>query len=411
MSQNLNQPERGHEKDEDFIAESKAIVLNKTSPVASWFLYALAGFLIIFLVWAYFAPIEQSVVGEGKVIPASQVKIIQSVDGGIIKDILVKEGDDVKKRQVLIQLDTTRYSSDFEQAKAQYLALTATVSRLRAEVYGGNKVEFPPNFEKDNPDLAKRETKLFERRKADLAEDLDLLKNSAENSEQQANSMLEGVNKGYIAKLDYLRMLLTANDARQRWQARKNQFYETAWSDLNQNNAKLNSFEEALKSLQDKINHSTIRSPVDGIVKKIYVSTIGGVIQAGAGIMEVVPLEDTLLIEAKVLPADIAFVKAGQPVSVKISAYDYSIYGDLKGKIEHISADTIEDKQQGAMPAHPYYLVNVRTEKSYILHHDQKLAIMPGMGATIYIKTGKKTVMQYLLKPLIKAKEEGLNEK
>jgi len=400
------------DKDEDYIADTKAALLNKTSPAAAWFLYIIAGFLVIFLIWAYFAPIEQSVVGEGKVIPASQVKMIQSVDGGIIKEIFVREGDVVKKNQILVQLDTTRNSSDYEQSKAQYLALTAVVARLRAEAYGEDHITFPTDFEKENTDLVKRETKLFERRKADLAEDIKLLKSSAENAEKQANEMAVGVDKGYIAKIDYLRMLLTANDARQKWQARKNQFYESAWTDLNQNNAKLESVEEALKSLQDKIIHGTIRSPVEGIVKKINFTTIGGVVQAGTGLMEIVPIEDTLLIETRIMPADIAFIRIGQQVSVKISAYDYSIYGDLKGMVEHISADTIEDKQANpALQGRSYYLVNVRTKQSYIEHNGEKLHIMPGMAATVYVKTGQKTVMQYLLKPLIKAKEEGLREK
>lgn len=399
------------EKDEDFIADAKAALLNKTSPVASWFLYCISGFLIVFLVWSYFATIEQNVVGEGKVIPASQDKMIQSVDGGIIKDIVVHEGDSVKKNQILVELDTTRYQSDYEQAKAQYLALTAVVARLKAEAYGDDHIEFPKGFAEENPDLVKRETSLFDRRKADLTEDIQILKSSAENSDAQAKEMLTGVEKGYVAKVDYLRMLLTSNDARQKLQSRKNQFYESAWTDLNQNNARLESVEEALKSLQDKIKHSTIRSPVDGIVKKIYVTTIGGVVQAGGVIMEIVPIEESLLIETRIMPADIAFVRLGQPVSVKISAYDYSIYGDLKGKVEHISANTIEDRQNSIQPNSPYYLVNVRTQQNYIEHQGEKLSIIPGMGATVYIKTGQKTVMQYLLKPLIKAKQEGLHEK
>jgi adhesin transport system membrane fusion protein len=399
------------EQDEDYIADAKAVLLNKTSPAASWFLYSIAGFLILFLVWSYFATIEQNVIGEGKVIPASQVKIIQSVDGGIIKDIYVHEGDSVNKGQTLIQLDTTRNQADYEQAKSQYLALLAIVARLRAEVYDEDRLDLSKEFIKENPDLAKRETHLFERRRADLTEDILLLKNSAENTENQANEMLAGVNKGYVAKVDYLRMLLTANDARQRYLTRKNQFYESAWAELNQNNARLESIEEALKSLQDKITHSTLRSPVNGIVKKIYMTTIGGVVQPGMGMVEIVPIEDTLVVETRIMPADIAFVKMGQAVSVKISAYDYSIYGDLQGKVEHISADTIEDKQNSFQANRPYYLVDVRTQKNYIEHQGEKLSIIPGMAATVYIKTGQKTVMQYLLKPLIKAKQEGLHEK
>lgn len=398
-------------EDEDFISDTKAALLTQTSVAASLFLYVISALVIIFLIWAYFAPIDQNVTGIGKVIPASQVKIIQSLDGGIITQIDVREGQMVKKNQVLAQLDTTRYKADYEQTNAQYSALTGMVSRLQAEVYGEKEIKFPEGFATTYPDIVKRETQLFETRNEALTNDLTLLKDNYESSEKQAKLMKEGVDKGYVAKIDYLRIQLTANDARQKWQTRKNQFYESAWTELNQRNAQLEAAKQQLTSLKDKITHATIISPVNGIIKKINITTIGGVIQPGVDVMEIVPLEDTLLVEAKVSPADIAFIHLKQPVSVKITAYDYSIYGDLKGEVENISADTIEDKQTTYSANKFYYLIDVRTKQSYILHHGEKLPIMPGMAATVSILTGKKTVMQYLLKPLIKAKMEGLHEK
>lgn len=400
------------QEDEGFIADSKSALLNKSTPLAHGILIMTILLIVVGILWAYFGRIEEITVGEGKVITSSQIKNIQSLDGGIIKKIMIKEGDMVKKDQPLIELDDIRYKSDYSQAFEKFLALSALVARLNAEVNNQESIVFPDTLKKA-PELMTREINLFTARKNGLKEQLDLLQHSYDLIDQEIQMYLPLLNKGYASKIEYIRSIRAANDIKIQMQNQKDKFREQALTDLNTHKAELAIVVEQMNSLRDKMVRTQLISPVNGVVKKLNFVTVGGVVRPGEIILEIVPLEDSLLIEAKIRPQDIGFVEIGQPATVKITAYDYSIYGGLPGKVEYISADAISEDEATTPEARRqyYFLVHVRTERNYLGNKLQKLYIMPGMTASVHIKTGEKTILQYLLKPLIKAKQEALRER
>jgi adhesin transport system membrane fusion protein len=400
-----------HRDDEEFISDYKAAFLNKTTFWANSILYALSALLIIALIWAYFAQITQVTTGQGIVISSSYEKVIQSLDGGIVKEIMVHEGDLVHADQPIMLLDPTRTSGEYEQANKKYLALLAMVARLTAESKNQDEIIFPSELN-DQPDLISRETHLFETRRRNYQEGVTTLQKGYDLGLRQTAILEPLVKKGVASELELTRTERETNDSKSKLLDVKNKFQEQVWTDLNDKNAELAQVKENLTVLKDKMVHATIRSPVYGMVKKIHISTVGGVIQPGNNIMEIVPLEDTLLVQVHVNPADIAFIHLGQSAVVKITAYDYSIFADLQGKIEYISPDVVQEEKASATAKDtgPFYLVNVRTSKSYLDYKGSKLPIIPGMGVSVQIQTGTKTVMQYLLKPLMKAKTEALHE-
>jgi len=399
--------------DLDFIADSKAALLTKNTPIAGMILYSILILTVLGIIWAYFGSIDQVTVGEGKVIPSSEVKVIQSLDGGLISSIDVKEGQLIKKNQILLKFDDTRYTSDYEQGREKYSSLIAAIARLNAEVQGSDSVEFPKELHVSHADLILTENKLFEAKKQALKQEMDILQKNYDLADHVLKIYEPLLKTGVVPKIDYYRAEQSLNDIKHSMLTLQDKYQQDALTELNQHKSDLAVIIESLTSLKDKMQRTTIYSPVNGIVKKIYIHTIGAVIQSGQPIMEIVPVEDNLLIQAKVKPSEIAFIKIGQDATVKISAYDFSIYGSLYGTVEYISADTIEENKANSMTNQAeinYYLVLVRTKKSYLGNGNYKLPIIPGMNATVYIKTGKKTVLEYILKPLIKAKQESLRE-
>lgn len=397
--------------DYDFISDSKSALLTKSTRWAGAIIYTVSACILVLLLWAYFAKIDVITVGEGKVVPFGSVKEIQSLDGGIVLKIFVSEGSYVKDKQVLMILDDTRYKSDYQQSYAKYLTLLASVARLTAESQNQESITFPKELAA-YPQITEAETKLFETRKKAFAEEISTLETSYKLAMNEVKMYQPLLAKEQVSKVDYLHAERNANEIKSRIIERQSQFNEQIKTDLATQKGQLEIIMNALVSLQDKITHATIRSPVDGIIKKLETDTVGAVIKPGETIMEIVPLGNNLMIEAKVRPSDIAFIHPGQKAVVKITAYDYSIYGDLTGKVEYISADTLEDKSQGQQAGQQaYYIVHVRTNRNYLGSDKHKLPIIPGMIATVHIETDKKTIMQYLLKPLIKAKQEALRER
>lgn len=399
-------------EDEEFISDKKASLLTKVTPVANIIIYAVIFFFIVGIIWAAVSQIDVVVNAAGKVIPSSKNKIIQSLDGGIIKSILVTEGQLVKQNQPVLILDDTRYKAEYDRTYQKYLTLLLTADRLTAEVDQKNKIDFPENLKKQYPDLIKRETHLFETRRRSYQELLSNLENSYKISLQQSKTYKEAFSEGIVSKIDYLRQLQSIDEIRQRILELKSKHWEEARTALIQTNSDLNSIAEELKGLKDKMVRTTLRSPVQGIVKKINVSSADEAISPFMNVMEVVPLEDSLLVQVRVKPSDIAFVHKGQPASVQFTAYDYSIYGQIEGKVEYVSADAIEEtKPISGQELTSYYLVNIRTKQNFLETKEKNLPIFPGMDANAKITTGKKTILLYLLKPLIKAKEEALRER
>ncbi len=410
-------------------------------------LIAVVLFFGAFIVWAHLATLDEVTRGEGKVIPSTQVQVIQNLEGGIVAAMLVHEGEVVEKGQPLMRIDNIRAESDYRQQRARYLADLAAVARLNAEV-DDTAVTFPPEVLTEAKGLADSEMQLFQSRQAALQDQLDILKQQATQREQDlkelqskiditqrslqlANEQLEiskplavqrivpktemlqlerQVNdlQGQLdqAKLNVPRAEAALEEAHERIASTYSTFRADALKDLNDRRAELAGLKEAVAAGQDRVRRTEVRSPVRGTIKQINVNTIGGVIQPGQNLMEIVPLDDTLLIEARVRPADIAFIHPGQQATVKITAYDYSIYGGLDGKVEDISADTItNDKGES------FYRVRVRTDRNHLGTDKKPLAIIPGMTAQIDVLTGHKTVLDYILKPILKARDEALKER
>jgi len=446
---NINDVEAGKLQtgDEHFMSDVNTAVMLGASPGSHIILAVTVLFIIIALLWAANASIDEVTRGEGKVIPSSKIQVIQNLEGGILSEILVTEGEFVEKDQPLLRLDDTRFSSSFSESRLKYLALLAKAARLKAEA-GNRELSMPGSVLAERADLARNEIALYESRQNELQSNLNILGEQEVQINQELAELHARKDKtarsyklvrqelemseplaadGAISEVEILRLKRAVNDLKGELEASQLaiprihsqleemkdkigdleiSFRTKARSELNEIEAELSGVEAALKGQQDRVTRTLVRSPVRGKVKQIMVTTIGGVIQPGMDLLEIVPLEGSLLVEAHVRPADIAFLRPSQDAQVKITAYDYAIYGGLPAKLEHISADTITDEQGDS-----YYLIRVRTDRSHLGTAEAPLKIIPGMTAVVDILTGEKTVLDYLLKPVLRAREMALRER
>jgi adhesin transport system membrane fusion protein len=405
-------PRQLRPEEEPFAADSKAAFLNKTTWLANSILYVVIALFVLGMIWAYFAKIDQSTNGQGVVISSSYEKVIQSLDGGIVKKIVVHEGETVQKNQPLLLLDDTRYAAQYQEGHTKYLSLLALVARLSAESQDQDVIHFPEELT-EKPELTERETHLFQIRRDAYHNEVGALQNSYDLGLKQIAILQPLVKAGVVSQLEFLRTEQATSDAKSKLLEMRDRYHEQVMTDLNQHKGELAAAKQANLVLEDKMVDTTLTSPVHGIVKKIYISTVGGVIQSGSNIMEIVPLEDALLVQVHISPADIAFVHVGQPAVVKVMAYDYSIYGSLAGTVEYISPDIVQEEKPALQAKEPagYYLVNVRINQNYIAYKGLHLPIIPGMTTSVQIKTGSRTVMEYILKPIMKAKMDALHER
>lgn len=368
---------------------------NKKSHVALWICFS---FFLIAFIWAYFAAIDEVTVAQGKVVPSKQIQLIQNLEGGIVSQILVQQGQSVEKGDILAQLDNTRFSSDFNVAKKKEMALKIKIARLSAQA-GKKPLTLPSDLMKADPELAASEISQYQNQ----MKQIEVLKTRQGLIEKELSMTAPLVKEGAVSKVELLRLQQSINEINTQILTNEN----ATLDELNKSNGELASLQQDMLGSQDRLTRTTVRSPVKGIINEIYVTTVGGIIKPGDNLMDIVPLDDSLLIEAKVRPADIGFLHIGEKATVKMTAYDFSIYGGLTGKLEHISADTIKDEK-----GENYYEIWVRTKQNYLRAKDGKpLYIIPGMTASVDILTGKKTVLDYILKPIIKAKQSALRER
>ncbi|MGE5471155.1 MAG: HlyD family type I secretion periplasmic adaptor subunit [Bacteroidota bacterium] len=403
--------------------------------------------LVAAVIWAALADLEEVTVGEGKVIPSNQVQVIQNLEGGIVARIPVRVGDLVQQNQVVLNIDPTRFSSSLGEAKAKYYALIAKTTRLMAEVENKPFVP-PPELEAENPQVLREEMALYRSRQDEMQATLSVLQHQVEQRSQELTekrAKTAQLGESYrlvqqevamtrpmaaqkvISDVELLRLERQASDirgeldatrlaiprleaslqeSRNKVEGAQAKFRSDAATELSQARTELEGTNASSLAMTDRLERTTVRSPVHGIVKQIKVTTVGGVIQPGMDVMEIVPIEDNLLVEAKVRPADVAFLRPGQPAMVKVTAYDYSIYGGLQATLETITADSItNDKGES------FYLVRVRTASNRFGSSEKPLPIIPGMLTTVHIQTGKKSILKYLLKPIIKARSEALRER
>lgn len=436
------------EQDLDYMSETSAAALQGPPAFSHIVLWGAILFLIVFFTWAALATISESTVGDGRVIPSGQVQVVQNLEGGIISDIKVKVGDTVRKNDVLVVIDDTRYLSSAKENTAKDSALMGKIARLSAEVQG-TSFTLPPALIKANPEMARREMELYQSRQAEFNANVAGLRQQIDQRTQeivekrgrvkqitaslailnQTIAMMRPVVRdGAMSQIELLAKEREANDlkgeldstnvniprleaavaeARNKLQSYEAKFRADALAELNAARAEQQGTESVGVALKDRVERAIVRSPVNGTIKTVKVTTVGGVIQPGSDMIEIVPTEDSLLVEARVKPQDIAFLRPGQDALVKMTAYDFSIYGGFPAKLEHIGADSVLDEKK----QESYYLVRVRTTSNGPTRAGKPLAIMPGMTATVHIQTGEKTFLQYLLKPIIKTKDLAFRER
>lgn len=411
-------------------------------------LLSIALFFVIFVVWANLATLDEVTRGDGKVIPSSEVQALQSIDPGIVDEFLVKEGDSVAQGQVLVRLRDIEASSDLGANRARYLGLLASIARLQAQAEGRDALDFPEEVEKDAPNSVAEEKNAFRANMLQLAGQKRVLDQQLEQRKQELDELntrigdLKGVihlqrkemniikplvQKGSAPELELLQLqrgirervtelnsltssLPRTRSAIEEAKARLDEIDQTAKAEAQTELAakltEMNEIRERLSGLQERKGRKEIRSPVSGTIQELTVNTVGGVVRAGEDIIKIVPKDDQLIVEARVKPSDRAFIYPGQDAVIKITAYDFSIYGGLKGELLDISADTIEDEQGNS-----FYRVRLRTYETELKRKGEILPIIPGMVASVDILTGQKTVMQYLLKPFVKTLDNAMNER
>ncbi len=409
---------------------------------------AIALFFVIFIIWANLATLDEVTRGDGKIIPSSEVQALQSLDAGIVEEFLVKEGDNVVKGQVLLRLRDIEASSDLGANRARYLGLLASITRLQAQAEGLEEVGFPDKVLEDAPSSVTEELNVFRANKLQLEGQINVLKEQMTQREQEVDELnirisdLKGViyllrkemnmikplvERGSAPRLELLQLqrgikekiselnglessLPRSKSAIDEAKARIQEIEKTAQSEaqteLTTKLIELNEIKERLSGLKERKGRREIKSPVDGIVQELTINTIGGVVRAGEDLIKIVPKDDLLIVDARIKPSDRAFIYPGQKAVIKITAYDFSIYGGLKGELLDISADTIEDDQ-----GEVFYRVRLKTHETELKRKGEVLPIIPGMIASVDILTGQKTVMQYLLKPFVKTLDNAMNER
>ncbi len=431
--------------------------------ITIWALFLL---VVSFVIWAYFSELDQVTTGLGKVIPSSQVQVIQSLDGGILQDLYVQEGMIVTKGQPLARIDDTRFRSDFAQQEQEVYSLRANILRLNAELDSifisdvardwrqqvkitKTPLVFPQDLLSAEPELVQNQQADYSGRLDNLSNQLEILARQIQQRQQESAELASKIStlntsfqlvsreleltrpladKGIVPEVELLKLERTVNDIqgelsslrllRPKVKASLDEailkrreavfVYATeSRAQLNEMQTKLNRMNQAQVGAQDKVSKAVITSPVNGTIKTVHINTLGGVVQPGVDIIEIVPSEDQLLIETKIIPKDIAFLHPGLPAVVKVTAYDFTRYGGLNGVVEHISADTTQDEEGNS-----YYLVRVKTEQSSLVKDDgTAMPIIPGMLTSVDVITGQRSILEYILNPILRAKDTALRER
>jgi adhesin transport system membrane fusion protein len=436
------------EDDLFFMSEVDAAIQRKGHSFAYILSLSVCFLLIVFFFWTHFTVLDEVTSGDGQVIPSRRTQMIQNLEGGILQEVLVRENQIVNKGDILVRLDNTVAASRYREAFPKAAEHEAAILRLKAEIDGKKTLNFEDTFRDVDEQLLKDQKSIFTARQNQLQAELSVLKsqysqrqqevvemrsrkeqleNSLELAKEQRDIAKPLVEQGIYPRVDYLalerdismlqgdvdnlrlsipRIRQSAEEASRRIAQRRAEFQAQALDELNSRRVELQSLREIMAAGEDQVTRTAIRSPVKGTVKQINLNTIGGVVKPGESILEIVPLDDTLLIEARIRPADIAFLHPGQKAMIKITAYDFSIFGGLEGFVEAISADTIEDDK-----GESFYKVKLRTRESVMHYRGEDLPIIPGMTASIDILTGKKSILNYLLKPILRMKQNALRER
>ena len=434
-------------KEEDFMSELEAAARLRPSRAATGLLFTIIFLVVAFVFWASLSRVEEITRGQGQVVPSRDIQIVQSLEGGIVEAILVKQGEIVKQGDVLLRISDVMFASQERGTEAQFLSLAAKKARLLAEANGADFV-VPDEISTKVPQIAANEKALYESRQSELQNSYDILDQRIEKAQadlaevnaqigrlsqnrkslsQELEITRDMVRKRAVPKLDEIRLSRELGDvngqinaevqrrsslqaevnaARKEREGQNAKFRSQALSELNEVETQISQLQESLKSIGDRVDRTEIRSPVDGVVNNIAINTVGGVVEPAMQLAEIVPTDDELKIVAKVPPEEVAFLRPNLPVKVKISAYDPQIYGALDGVLTRIGANSVRDGDGNV-----FFEIEVRTDKNYLGEPAQPLPITPGMVADVEVITGKRTILEYLLKPLLRARDRALTER
>ena len=361
-----------------------------------------------FLIWADWAVLDQITRASGQVISSSRNQVIQVMEGGVLSELPVREGTPVKRGQLLARFDHTKAEASYLESAAKSAALKATVARLNAEIFGGTP-SFPKELAK-YPDFRANQLALFAKRQGALREEVSSLEKAEALIKEELEMNLPLVQAGDVSRAEIIKLQRQLVDVRSQITNKRNKYLQDCQAELVKAEEDLAGVQQIVTQRKEQLNFTEVLSPMDGIVRNVRLTTLGGVAKPGEEIMQIVPADEDLIIEAKVKPAEIAFVKPGLPATIKLDAYDYSIYGILTGEVSYISADTLTETIQGTEQS--YYRVQIKTTgKGLVNKQNQPILIQPGMTAMVEVKTGQKSVLQYLTKPITKTLSESLGER
>jgi adhesin transport system membrane fusion protein len=386
----------------DFVTDADHYILHQ-EPLRGMLIIrvALVSLFVLFI-WSALTQVEELAKGDGKVVPSSQLQVLQSLDGGVVQAILVKEGDVVKAGQTLVQIDTTRFMSSVRENDVQVTALKARAERINALLENRDFV-FPKDLPPEQKESYDQEKRYFENARIQLGSQVSAAADQLASANRELKLTKPLLATGAVSEVEVIRLEREVSRLRGLREQTESEFRNNWRKDLGDTMAKLNSLSEGLVGLEDRVKQSEIKSPMNGYVKRLLVNTVGGVVSPGKDIVEVVPSEDSLLLEARIQPKDIAFLRVGQKALIKLTAYDFSIYGGIEGNLDSIGADSITDEK-----GNTYYIVKVKTNR---LQVKKDLPIIPGMQAEVDIQTGSKSILSYLLKPILRAKQIAFTER
>lgn len=430
-----------------YMSEVDAAIHRRGHAFAYLITVIIAALLVIFLLWAAFTKLDEVTRGMGQVIPSQRVQVIQNLEGGILEAVMVQENQIVNKGDILVRIDNSMVASQFRDVAGKAREFEAAVARLEAEGEG-RAFSVPSGLRQSDPQIASEQEAIYRARQQQIQSELGILQSQLQQKQQEISEMQSRlgqlqrnleltrqqrdiakplVEQGVYPRVDFLalerevsnlegdidalrlgipRAHSAAEEIRRRMTQRQAEFRAQSLDELNRRRVELKSLQQMMSAGEDRVTRTDVRSPVRGTVKQVNLNTLGGVVKPGEPIMEIVPLDDTLLVEARIRPADIAFLRPGQKAMVKITAYDFSIFGGLEGVVEAISADTILDDK-----GEHFYRVKLRTQTGTINYQGENLPIIPGMTASVDILTGEKSVLSYLFKPILKIKQNALRER
>ena len=392
-------------EDIGFLTPVRGAQVVEPAPAAMWAVYLLLALLATAITWAAIAQVDIVVRANARVVPDGREQVIASLEGGILREMRVKEGQQVVEGEELALIDPTRFEAQQAEGQAKRLALVGTVARLEAEA-AGRELRFPPELGQQAPQVVQGETDSWRARQRALDEAVGITRRNAELLQRELGMAQTLSARGLMSEVEVMRLRRQVNELQLQVQERVNRFRQEANAELVKARTELSQLEEQMIVREDALRRTVLTSPVRGVVKQIRINTVGGVISPGAPVMEIVPIGSRVLVEARIRPADIGFVQVGQEVVVKLSAYDYSVYGGLKGTVQSISPDVLGDAEKALPGAEAgYYKAMIRADRSSLRAGDKPLQVLPGMSGNADIRTGERSVLSYVLRPLMKSQE------